>query len=331
MSNFKRVTALLLVMLVVVLTGCGKGDETTTTENGVVIDRTNAVAIVDDEVVDVDTFNTFYALYVAQLGEEYMNTEVDGVKNSDTVKEQIVTDVISDTIVKNYVISTGYVIDDAELKAEVDEFNKLLAEDTERKAIFDNAGVTDTFIENQIKISMYLYAFQESIYDEVAADTAKLDELYASEIVQISARHILVADEATATEVKTKIDAGEDFAELAKTYSTDPGSASNGGDLGYFGKGAMVPEFEAAAFALTVGAVSEPVQTSYGYHIIKLEDAQTVNQMIESGKSETEVADFKNQIMGDLFTVKYEAKKAELEAAAKVEKIMENAVPKTEE
>jgi len=70
------------------------------------------------------------------------------------------------------------------------------------------------------------------------------------------------------------IEAGNDFAELAKSYSQDPGSAANGGDLGFFGKGAMVKEFEDNAFALKVGEVSKPFQTNYGWHILKVTGQQ---------------------------------------------------------
>lgn len=78
------------------------------------------------------------------------------------------------------------------------------------------------------------------------------------------------AAKAKADEVYAKVKAGEDFATLAKTYSQDPGTAANGGDLGFFGKGKMVPAFEDAAFALAVGSYSEPIRTVYGYHIIKV-------------------------------------------------------------
>jgi len=78
-----------------------------------------------------------------------------------------------------------------------------------------------------------------------------------------------------ADEILAEIRDGEDFAELAEIYSDDPGSASNGGDVGFFGRGAMVPEFEEVAFALDVGEVSEPVRTRYGYHIIKVEEKKS--------------------------------------------------------
>jgi len=89
---------------------------------------------------------------------------------------------------------------------------------------------------------------------------------------EVKASHILVATEELANEVKAKIAAGEDFAELAKQYSTDESTKELGGDLGFFAKGEMAQEFEDVAFSLEVGQVSAPVKTEYGYHIIKIED-----------------------------------------------------------
>lgn len=88
---------------------------------------------------------------------------------------------------------------------------------------------------------------------------------------QVRASHILVAEEDIANELYAKIQAGESFEELAIDNSTCP-SGVNGGDLSFFGKGQMVPEFENAAYELEVGQVSAPVKTQFGYHIIKLTD-----------------------------------------------------------
>ncbi len=104
----------------------------------------------------------------------------------------------------------------------------------------------------------------------------KLREVIAADVAttqtQVWARHILVADEQAAKDIIVRLQAGEDFATLAQQLSTDTGSGLNGGDLGWFGTGAMVPEFETAAFALeNPGDITTaPVQSDFGYHIIQL-------------------------------------------------------------
>jgi peptidyl-prolyl cis-trans isomerase C len=88
---------------------------------------------------------------------------------------------------------------------------------------------------------------------------------------EVHARHILVETEDEAKAVKAELDKGGDFAELAKKKSKDPG-ASDGGDLGFFTKDQMVPEFSAVAFALEPGKISDPVKSQFGWHIIKVEE-----------------------------------------------------------
>ena len=120
-------------------------------------------------------------------------------------------------------------------------------------------------------------------------DLMKVYESKKNEYEQVSARHILIAfkgspaaqagkpelteeqAKAKATELRKQILAGASFEELAKKESDDTGSGANGGELGDFNHGQMVPEFEQAAFAAKVGEVTEPVRTQYGYHIIKVE------------------------------------------------------------
>ncbi|MGZ3652808.1 MAG: peptidylprolyl isomerase [Bdellovibrionota bacterium] len=86
--------------------------------------------------------------------------------------------------------------------------------------------------------------------------------------MRIKAKHILVQQEFEATDILKKIGEGKTFEEMASQFSLCP-SKAEGGDLGEFGKGAMVPSFELAAFALNVGEVSQPVRTQFGYHLIQ--------------------------------------------------------------
>lgn len=87
----------------------------------------------------------------------------------------------------------------------------------------------------------------------------------------VRASHILVDTKTQAQDIKTQIDNGASFESMAKKYSKCP-SKDQGGDLGYFERGQMVPEFEDAAFNLPIGKVSEPVKTQFGWHIIKVTD-----------------------------------------------------------
>ena len=87
-------------------------------------------------------------------------------------------------------------------------------------------------------------------------------------VSKVRASHILIEKHSQALKVLEELKAGRDFKELARKYSTCP-SRKRGGDLGFFGRGRMVKEFERAAFALKVGEVSGPVKTQFGYHVIK--------------------------------------------------------------
>ncbi|WP_342747480.1 foldase protein PrsA [Tropicimonas sediminicola] len=116
-------------------------------------------------------------------------------------------------------------------------------------------------------------AIQSAVTEEAlqAAYDARFAD--AEPETEFRAAHILVETEDEAKALKEELDGGADFAALARDKSTGP-SGPNGGDLGWFGKGMMVPEFEAAVIALEPGQVSEPVQTQFGWHVVKLEETR---------------------------------------------------------
>jgi parvulin-like peptidyl-prolyl isomerase len=117
--------------------------------------------------------------------------------------------------------------------------------------------------ESQVRQLYISNVLRDKLFNVIAGDVPRSEE-------QVWARHILVADEATALAVRQRLVKGEDFAKLAAEVSTDTGTKSKGGDLGWFGKGAMVAEFEAAAFSLKVGEISQPVKSQFGYHVIQV-------------------------------------------------------------
>jgi peptidyl-prolyl cis-trans isomerase C len=139
--------------------------------------------------------------------------------------------------------------------ADSDEFKK-------RLAFARNRLLMDQLLANEGKAATTDEAMKK-VYDDAAKQIAGEQEVHA--------RHILVETEDEAKAVKAELDKGADFAELAKKKSKDPG-ASDGGDLGFFTKDQMVPEFSAVAFALEPGKISDPVKSQFGWHIIKVEE-----------------------------------------------------------
>lgn len=158
------------------------------------------------------------------------------------------------------------------------------------------------FVESQLVASLSEEEIRARYDKEIAAQPP---------VNEVRASHILVKTEEEALAVVKRLDAGEDFAALAKEKSSD-GSAAEGGDLGYFGPGRMVPEFEKAAFALEVGAYTKiPVKSQFGFHIIKV-----VDKRIQQPPAYEQV---KEQIRSVLLSEKYFALVKSLRAAAKVE------------
>lgn len=139
----------------------------------------------------------------------------------------------------------------ADFNKKVEDFKKLtLVSELLEKEIMSRAKVSDQEVRDY--------------FDKHKEDFAVTSKIKAS--------HILVKTEDEAKKVASRLKKGEKFEEIAKKDSIDKGSAKNGGDLGYFSKGQMVPEFEKAAAVLKTGEISDPVKTSFGYHIIKVTD-----------------------------------------------------------
>ncbi len=155
-----------------------------------------------------------------------------------------------------------YVIEN-ELMAEAGEKDKVnsAANFPARVKYHERRALRDAFFDASISNAVSEEAAKK-IYDEKIGSVKPEQEIHA--------RHILVATEAEAKEVAERLKKGEDFATVAKEKSKD--TSAEGGDLGFFARGQMLKPFEDAAFALEVGQVSEPVQTQFGWHIIKVEE-----------------------------------------------------------
>jgi peptidyl-prolyl cis-trans isomerase C len=154
---------------------------------------------------------------------------------------------------------------------------KIVSKEAEDKKIADRDDFKTrlAFARNRLLMDNLLAA-----EGKAATTDENMKKVYEDAAKQISgeqevhARHILVETEEQAKKIEADLKKGADFAELAKKESKDPG-ASDGGDLGFFTKDQMVPEFSTVAFALEPGKVSDPVKTQFGWHIIKVEEKRT--------------------------------------------------------
>ena len=139
-------------------------------------------------------------------------------------------------------------------------------DDVKRHLAFErNKVLMETLLQDTGKAALTDDAMHK-VYDEAVKQMPPEEEVHA--------RHILVPTEAEAKDIEDQLKKGADFATLAKEKSKDPGAA-DGGDLGYFTKDQMVPEFSDVAFKLDKGQISDPVHTQFGWHIIQVEDKRT--------------------------------------------------------
>ncbi|GGJ80665.1 foldase protein PrsA [Anoxybacillus voinovskiensis] len=203
------------------------------------------------------------------------------------MKERVGKEVIRDLVYEK-VLGKKYKVSEKEIDREIQNLKDTYG--AQYDLAVQQSG--EQAIRNMVKLDLLR---QKAAIEDVKVTEDELKQYYNQYKPQIRASHILVKDEKTAQEIKAKLDKGEDFAKLAKEYSQDAGSAQNGGDLGWFGPGKMVKEFEDAAYALNVGQVSQPVKTEYGYHIIKVTDKKK-KPSYEQMKEEIEFEVKKNKI-----------------------------------
>ncbi|RTR28428.1 foldase [Robertmurraya yapensis] len=231
-------------------------------------------ASIDGEKIGMDEL---HELLVTQYGADGVNT------------------LLAQKIVEKEIAKNDIKVTDKEIDAELAEYQEYYGGEESFNSVLESSGVKLADVKEDIKRNVATNKLLEDrieITDEEMKTYFEENKAQYGQAEQVQASHILVEDEATAKEVKEKLDAGEDFAELAKEYSTDSSSES-GGDLGYFGKGEMVAEFEEAAFSMEIGEISEPVKSEHGYHIIKVVDKKEAKDAVyEDVKDEVKDAIF---------------------------------------
>jgi peptidyl-prolyl cis-trans isomerase C len=154
----------------------------------------------------------------------------------------------------------------------------VIAQEAEKQKLTDDETFKRRLAFDRYKLLMEAFLSKEG---RASLSDGALHKVYEDAVKQMAseqevhARHILVTTEDEAKAILAELKKGADFAELAKQKSKDPSAAQGGGDLGYFSKEQMVPEFSAVAFKLDKGQLSDPVKTQFGWHIIQVEDKRS--------------------------------------------------------
>lgn len=237
-----------------------------------------------------------FALSACNSGNEVVVSSTYGDITKDQFYDEIkklAGNALLEQVIIEQVLEENYDVTDKEVEKELKSVKEQYGDSF--KTVLKQNGLTEETFKDNIKFSL----LQEKAKADVKVTDEEIKNYYEQAKYELKARHILVADEKTANEVITKLKKGEDFAKLAKEYSSD-GSAAQGGDLGWFTVGKMVPEFNDAAYALKLNTISEPVKTQFGYHIIEVTDKREVKDYGTLEEKKAEIRDAIKATKGDI-------------------------------
>ena len=311
MNKFKKSLALgLALCLAVTAVACNKDEEQI--EEGV-------KAKVNDKVITQKEYDEHLAVYKKMAENQYgvgaWDMEIaEGQTMGSFYETNLLDQLITDLLLVDAAEKEGITISDEELQGELNDFKSYLDTDEKYKEFLTNYNMSEDYLINSLKNEYLINHYLSVKIENLQPTDQELETLFKDLKMneKVKASHILVDTEEEANAVIDRIDKGESFEDLAKELSKDTASATNGGDLDYFQYTDMVQPFSEAAFNMEVGEVSKPVQSKFGYHVIKVTDKK---------EDDTVTLETKKSVLTEYYkSMKYEELLAKLNNEANINK-----------
>ena len=268
MKNFSRILIVFCALVPLALAGCGGGGDEDV--------PANAVAVVDGEQIA----KTDYDALISQAKKSYQNQKREfpkaGSQEFQTLKNQAVQFLVQREQFEQEASDLDVEITDKQVNARLEQIKKQYFGGDQKKyeKQLKEQGLSDTQVRNDIRAQLVSEKIFAKVTTDVKVTEAQIKDYYTKNKAQYSqpesrkVRHILVKTKAQADNLKAQLDDGANFAALAKQHSQDTGSKANGGEL-TISRGQTVAPFDKTAFALKQEAISPPVKTEFGFHIIQ--------------------------------------------------------------
>lgn len=293
-KNKKTLIVGLLIAIAIIANGCKKNVE-------------GLVAKVNKEEITLEEYNAELevqrTIYVKQFGEEILTQPgPNGLTLDETLRQEVLDGIIVEKLISQDAKGKDISVDGKEIEEALEEMKASIGGEEAYKSFLESNEISEEYYEEYAKKGILMEKYYLDFLENTEIKEEDIEEFFEENkesLVVLRARHILMSDEEEAKKILERINAGEDFEEIALTESLDSSSAVQGGDLGYFTRGTLIKEFEDAAFALDVGEISGLVKTEVGYHIIKLEDKkESLKDLQEQIVMVLKEAKFEENIVG---------------------------------
>lgn len=266
-KKFKIVLLALTILTMIFAVSCKKADE-------------NAVATVNGKAISekefTENYKVYERMYKQQLGEEALKkTDKDGVSFKDKLKENILEKLIVDELINQEIDNKKIVITDEEVNNLYEQTIKDMGGQEQYEEFLKQQNITDDFIKDSIKKDYKQQKLEEAFYKDNKVTEEEIKDFYDANkerLIKYSLSQIMADNEEDAKKLYDKLEAGEDFAELAKNESSDTYSAANGGNMGEVQASTMPEEFLNAVSTTEIGSYSKVFKSDMGYHIVKVDD-----------------------------------------------------------